>query len=61
MGSGWLISVTDESQTDTIKTVKRMMLGLVGGIRIALGKKCRVLTEMEKWSINGIFITTKEI
>ena len=45
----------------TMQTVKRMPLGQVGGIMKELKRKCREIIKMDKWLINGFFMTKMAI
>ena len=51
----------EDFQKATMQTVKKMQLGLVGGIMKEQKKRCKVIIKMGKWSTNGFFTIKMEI
>ena len=51
----------EDFQKATMQMVKKMQLGLVGGIMKEQKKRCKVIIKMEKWLISGFFMIKMEI
>ena len=59
--SGLLGLQMDDYLKVTMQMVKKMLLGLAGGITKEQKKKCKVITKMAKWLTNGFFMIKMEI
>ena len=59
--SGLLSLQMEDYLKVTMQMVKKMLLGLAGGITKEQKKKCKVITKMAKWLTNGFFMIKMEI